>query len=199
MHEAETIFLLDLENVPKPSLDRLPRQAGVVAFVNDAHKLVPRELLNASTTLKGRFELVSVPKGGKNSMDFHIAYQLGRILTKRAASRCVIVSRDTGFDALVASLRASGHVVSRTADIEPGDSVVPDLTAILQRAVELIRGTPAKSRPRTSLKLGNKLASELKSVLHPAAAGGPSVQVVIAGLTERGVLAEENGRLTYRT
>jgi hypothetical protein len=198
MSEPKATYLLDLENVPKPSLDKLSDDASVIAFVNGGSKSVPKELLLAAAKLKERFEIVEVVKTGKNAMDFHIAFHLGTTLAKNAAARCVIVSKDQGFDPLVTYLHGRGHAVRRLEDIGVSQKAPRDaLSNAIDRARKQIAVTPAASRPRTLKRLANKLGPELKTLLRPELPNGPSLEEVLKALMAGNVMAEEGSRLKY--
>jgi hypothetical protein len=183
------VFLLDLENVPKPALDRLPADARVVAFVNVSQKSVPRELLDAATELKERFRQIDVvSSGAKNAMDFHIAWCLGDLLAREPDARCVIVSGDAGFDALVGHLNRQGRNVRRAKDVAPCQ-----LAQLCARAQKLIAATPTANRPRTRARLENKLRNDLKAALRPVVSDAPGVTELIEALLKKNAIAEEGG------
>ena len=61
---------------------------------------------------------------GKNALDFHIAFCLGRLVQQRDSeaaphehTRFVIVSKDTGFDALLGHVRKLGYGSARVKSI----------------------------------------------------------------------------------
>jgi hypothetical protein len=72
-----------------------------------------------------RAEYVRINGSGKNALDFHIAYYLGQLATQHPDAAFHVISRDTGFDPLVAFMRGRGIPVDRLASLEamaPGRS-----------------------------------------------------------------------------
>jgi hypothetical protein len=49
-------------------------------------------------------EYVQMEGSGHNALDFHIAYYLGRLVVEYPEARFQIVSKDAGFDPMVAHL-----------------------------------------------------------------------------------------------
>lgn len=59
----------------------------------------------------GRRQQVAFQKiegSGKNALDFHIAFQLGRIIETEPETECIVLSADKGFDPLLSHLNKNG-------------------------------------------------------------------------------------------
>jgi hypothetical protein len=54
-----------------------------------------------SQKLGNQIEWIQINGNGKNALDFHIAFELGRLAQKEAKSFFHIISKDTGYDPLV--------------------------------------------------------------------------------------------------
>src|SRR5688500_17723852 len=54
----------------------------------------------------GQIELITISGHGKNALDFHIAYYAGRITAEDPGASIHIISRDKGFDPLIAHLQS---------------------------------------------------------------------------------------------
>lgn len=50
---------------------------------------------------------------GKNLLDFHLAFHLGELVARNPEANYRIVSKDGGFDALIADLQTRGLAVER--------------------------------------------------------------------------------------
>lgn len=48
-------------------------------------------------------------RGGKNALDFFIAFEMGRIMEKHPHAVCTILSGDKGFDPLRAHIRSKHY------------------------------------------------------------------------------------------
>ena len=94
------ILLIDYENVQKVDLSRLPPDADVRFFVGAKQPKVTMTLGQAQMT-GSRLAWIQVDGQGKDALDFHIAYYLGKYFSEDPKARCVILSKDTGFDPLV--------------------------------------------------------------------------------------------------
>ncbi len=207
MNEPSQFYLLDLENVPAPLLAQLPSTARLVAFIRATEKRVSTDLLRTAASIKERYSQIEVEsKGEKNAMDFHIACEIGRILERDARNRCVIISKDTGFDPLVRHLKSKGHDVRRQADIVvarkvqapiPKPPPVDKAAVLVKRVADSLARIPAPSRPRTLKRLANKFGSELKAELSPQTKGAPTLEELLKQLIGSRVIREEGGKLIY--
>ena len=65
-----------------------------------------RNLARALQPFGADVKYVQMEGSGHNALDFHIAYYLGRLAVEHPEARFQIVSKDAGFDPLVAHLRA---------------------------------------------------------------------------------------------
>ena len=93
-----------------------------------------------------RAEYIRIASGGRNALDFHIAFYVGKIASAHSAACFQIVSRDTGFDPLIAHLQSQQICVRR---IEAVEEVLSQLKAALSRIFE--RKLPT-SRPMRWLR-----------------------------------------------
>src|SRR5688572_21224004 len=70
---ADTVLLVDFENVGKIGLDAIPVGVRVPFFFGASQKTVPTEFLKSALKLGDRFEPIDIAGHGKNASDFHIA------------------------------------------------------------------------------------------------------------------------------
>jgi hypothetical protein len=115
---ADTVLLIDFENVGKIALDSIPEGVRVPFFIGASQKSVAKEFLKAALKLGDRFELVDIEGQGKNALDFHIAFYLGEHLARSPSSRCIVLSKDKGFDPLIKHALHRGFAVRRAATLE---------------------------------------------------------------------------------
>ena len=108
------IMLLDYENFQPENLSILKGKATkVFVFVGAKQKKLPLKFALSAQALGQKVEYVEVARSGKNALDFHIAFHLGRLAEHTPKSRFVIVSKDTGFDPLIGHLKDQGLVAKR--------------------------------------------------------------------------------------
>lgn len=99
----------------------------------------------AMQALGNKASYVRLTSTGPSALDFHIACYLGRILAQEPSARCTVISKDKGFDALIAFLKGEGHAVERSASID----AMPELSGIplaKKRVQRLPRQMPRRAR-----------------------------------------------------
>jgi len=110
---AESVLLVDYENVGKIDLAAIPDGVRVPFFFGASQRTVPTEFLKAALKLGDRFVPIDIEGQGKNALDFHIAFYLGEYLARAPHTACVIFSKDKGFDPLIRHLTRRGFSVRR--------------------------------------------------------------------------------------
>ncbi|HYL00323.1 MAG TPA: PIN domain-containing protein [Steroidobacteraceae bacterium] len=110
---AESVLLVDYENVGKIDLAAIPDGVRVPFFFGASQRTVPTEFLRAALKLGERFVPIDIEGQGKNALDFHIAFYLGEYLARAPHTACVIFSKDKGFDPLIRHLTGRGFSVRR--------------------------------------------------------------------------------------
>ncbi len=117
------LLLVDYENRQKIDLSLLDESYRAIIFVG-AQQSPPKAAKLAATS--HRFQRVDFQKidgNGKNALDFHIAFQLGRTYETVPETECFILSGDKGFDPLVTYLNRIGLKCER---LETMDALVSD-------------------------------------------------------------------------
>src|SRR5881394_1644005 len=111
--------LVDFENV-QPDLSELahtPYQLKIFFGARQQEGRVPLKLLLATKALGDAWEPVLVSRSGRNAVDMHIAYWIGRLLKAEPTARIHVISGDTDFDPLIETLRKDGFDVHRTKSL----------------------------------------------------------------------------------
>ncbi|HTT11528.1 MAG TPA: PIN domain-containing protein [Burkholderiaceae bacterium] len=122
-----TYILVDYENT-QPT-------AQEVALLHDAdqrlwifrgpsQKKYDAEFAEALLPLAGRVRVVRCEKSGRNALDMHIAFEMGRLLGELAgqaggspAFAFTVVSRDTDYEPLLQYIRTQGYAANRVTSI----------------------------------------------------------------------------------
>ncbi len=74
------VVLIDYENVQPAGLDLLDHDYfKVLLFVGENQTRLSRELVFALHRMGNRAEYVEIAGNGRNALDFHIAYTIGRL------------------------------------------------------------------------------------------------------------------------
>ena len=121
-----TYVFIDYENVQPASIATLDREdIRVYIFVGVNQTKLSFDIAATVQKMGARAEYVKCSGTGNNALDFHIAYYIGYLSAKDPAGQFVIVSKDTGFDPLIAHLAGRGVLVTRTKDIASFGAPLP--------------------------------------------------------------------------
>jgi hypothetical protein len=161
--------LVDFENV-QPDLSELahtPYKVKIFFGAKQQEGRVPLKLLLATKALGDAWEPVLVSRSGRNAVDMHIAYWIGRLLKSEPDAHIHIISGDTDFDPLIESLRKENFEVQRTKSLaELVNRQAPRAPAPRALAPRAARGrTPAVPKvaaPPVKMPASDKLSGVLK-------------------------------------
>lgn len=113
-------LLIDLENV-QPS--HLPLVADgpfkVKVFLGSQQTKLGTQLVRDLHAMgPDAVEYITIDGNGRNALDFHVAYYIGRLAAQDPTAFFHIVSKDKGFDPLVKHLKSSNVFCQRSASID---------------------------------------------------------------------------------
>lgn len=110
--------LIDFENVQPESLTMLNREHfHVMIFTGATQKKVSIKLAKAIHEMGKNAEYIEISGKGNNALDFHIAYYIGQLAAKEPTAYFHIISKNTGFDPLIAYLKTKKISAARETDI----------------------------------------------------------------------------------
>jgi hypothetical protein len=123
-----TYILIDFENVQPTAADmKLIRGADyrVRLFHGSHQNKFDAEMVKALQPLGVNLEYFQCERSGKNALDFHIAFCLGRLVQECEAAatqattreKFFIVSKDGGFDTLLGHVRALRYGATRVGSV----------------------------------------------------------------------------------
>ena len=105
---TKRLLLVDLENVHKIDLSVLDETYRAIIYVG-AKQNPPKAASKKATAHRFlRADFQKIEGTGKNALDFHIAFQLGRTIETAPETECIVLSADNGFDPLLAHLNKNG-------------------------------------------------------------------------------------------
>ncbi len=154
-----THILIDFENVKPTAADlKLIRGAGyrVLLFHGPHQNKFDADIVKVLQPLGIQVEFIQCERAGKNALDFHIAFHLGRLVEESKATassskdktRLVIVSKDGGFDGLLDHIEKLGYAAMRVESVH--QALAPekkkDASAAKEPAVKTTHA-PKKSAP----------------------------------------------------
>ena len=142
-----------------------------------------------------RAEYIKISGTGHNALDFHIAYYIGVMATKQPDSYFHIISKDTGFDPLIAHLKTQKIFACRSAII--GD--IPLVKVVNSNApgdrIEIIVSDLKKrgnSRPRAVKTLSSTINSMFQKRL-----SAQEIDGLIEGLRQKGFVKVNGTKVSY--
>lgn len=159
---ARTFTLVDFENIQPTSLAALSGDdSGLLVFVGANQTKVPIDLAVSMQPLGSRAVYVKIAGTGRNALDFHLAFHLGKLSAEHPGADFTIVSRDAGFDPLVTYIQGLGHACRRVEEVrQPALPVAPSSNK--QVAIQ-----DGKALPTTAPDRARYVAEKLKSSTKP--------------------------------
>ena len=193
-------ILIDYENVQTKSLAVLQgasnQEFQIMVFVGANQSKIPIELVSSMQSFGTKAKYVQITGSGRNALDFHIAYYLGKLTESDRDAIFHVISKDTGYDQLIKHLKGMRIDVTRQKDLfdipwlssankkpadEQLDAIVKNLSA---------RGS---SRPRKVKTLKNSINSLFDNKLDPAKIDG-----LVKDLQDRKYVVIKQENVTYR-
>lgn len=206
-------ILIDFENVQPTDFSLLKGiPFSVKIFLGPTQTKIPVSLAMELQALGKNAEYLPLSNGGRNALDFCIAYYIGVLSATDPNAFYHVISKDTGFDALLCFLNKRGISATRVpciADISflknnnnnapapaPAPArldVVRDIKIILNEFVGLISKDKRASLPARRETLSSTLIkSWFKNRLDPE-----QVDILIDKLIMLNYVREQNGKLVY--
>jgi hypothetical protein len=128
---------------------------------------------------------------GKNALDFHIAYYLGKYAETDPRGVFRIVSKDKGFDPLVEHMRAAGIDCARAENLSTRIVRDTDLQGMIADLLPHFREMSGKARPKKVPKLKAYIKDKCQ-------AEDALVDGIFGGLLAAGLFALEGTRVKYQ-
>jgi hypothetical protein len=211
-------ILIDYENV-QPDADSIRRldknDLKLLIFAKAKDKL-NFDTVMALRSLGEQAEYILINATGSNALDFHIAFHLGVLACEAPDSSAVyVVSKDTGYDSLIAFLNAAGKLsakrIGNLLDIAdpPGPEQKPaqsapdpekdetqpfvgSLKENVEKAVDNLK-KHGNARPRTVATLTKSLQTLFNGSLSDAHING----LLKAMQSKKFITVSEDGKVAY--
>ena len=167
--------LVDFENVQPGNMGLL--KGGpfkIKVFLGASQAKISLEMAQALQTFGDDAEYIQVVGSGKDALDFHIAYYIGKLAAENPGAAFSIISKDTGFDPLVKHLKLK-HVECRRsasiAEIPQIKSAAPAKASSQalskQASSKQASSKPAPSKPATPKSTAAPVKSTPRQVARP--------------------------------
>ena len=145
--------LIDYENVHVQSLALLKgEQFRVRVFLGKSNTKIHSELAIAMQKLGDRADYIMLEASGSNALDFHIAYYLGVFASVEPTSHFHIISKDKGFDPLIAHLNRRAMHAARAISIESMSCFAPEAQIRPSQDLPISPAKKSKIAPATKSK-----------------------------------------------
>jgi hypothetical protein len=191
------VVLVDWESVQPESFDLLtPDFFKVIVFVGSTQRKLPFDVANRIHKLGERAEFVKISGAGRNALDFHIAYYVGRLAAADPAAFFHIISEDGGFGPLIEHLREQKIFSARWPDLLESIPVVRAARARSPReraALMLARLSELKAPPPRSEKT---LRSSISGLFNKQLSDN-EIAAVVDALRAAGDVVFDDGRLSF--
>ena len=168
------LYLVDYENVSDAGLvgvDTLSSSDTVIIFYGSKVKSVAYESLIAITSSKATIEHLKAEKTAKNYLDFQLTTYLGYKLGKEGFDEICIISKDSGFDAVVDFWTDKGYTITRREAIVLPEKPVTTVSEEKPKRTYTRRTTTTSARTRTPRTSRPKVVTkpQTKTTKAPAA------------------------------
>lgn len=189
--------LIDFESIQPESIALLEdAHFEVMVFVGASQSKVPFEIVESMQRLAAHGHYIKISGNGKNALDFHIAYYIGRLAHEKPDAFFHIISHDQGFDPLIQHLKIKKIFASRSSSIEE----IPVVKAALKRSardradqfIEHLR-LPKSTKPQKLKTLTSAIDTFFKKQLSEE-----ELNEVIAELGKsKAIVFADNNKINY--
>jgi len=111
-------LLIDFENVRPAGIPVIHENQNVFIFAGDNQNKIDYDLVRATQPYGNRVQWIKIKGSGRNALDFHISFYLGKLSAIHKQASFFILSKDKGFDPLVRHLESSGIQCKRITQLE---------------------------------------------------------------------------------
>lgn len=188
-------LLIDFENVQPKSLALLNGVSFKVLVFLGAHQAkIPVELATALQSLGADAAYVQISGNGPNAVDFHIAFTIGELSKTEPDAYFHIISKDTGFDPLIAYAKQKGLRVQRSKDIADIPLLkISNAHTAAEKIDAIVKNLASRAgKPRKVKTLANTIKAILSQSLDQA-----EIEQIIKTLQSRKLIAINDENVTY--
>lgn len=209
--------LVDLENV-QPEFLKLKNERYQIKVFFGLTQKIPVNIAAQLQPFGSEVEYIGIDGSGKNALDFHIAFYIGKISASDPGSEFLVISKDTGYDPLLKHLRSSGINAKRRGAAAPQKQ--PTVKAIAPAPAPApgasISTTPKKAPGQMSAKerlnhallhlrkAGKAKPVKLKSLntalmsVFQKKLDEPTISSLIDELIKQGIVVNNQGSISYK-
>jgi hypothetical protein len=187
------ILYVDFENVPNVDIQEATN-TKILLFIGQSQKRLSTNIVRSIQPLGKNVEWVQITGSGKNALDFHIAYYLAMNKTQTNTEH-FIISKDAGFDPLIAHVNGLGQKVKRVvafADVFHKIGLGKDLEGKYRKVKEILLKQKKARRPKSR----KTLTSFIETTFQKNISSGETNKL-IENLFRDGIMEEKSRRISY--
>jgi hypothetical protein len=187
------IIYVDFENVPNVEVQET-RDTRILLFIGQSQKRLSTSIVKAIQPLGKNVEWIQINGSGKNALDFHIAYYLA-MNQAQPNTEHFIISKDAGFDPLIAHVNGLGQKVKRVvsfADVFRKIGLGKELEGKYKKVKENLMKQQKARRPKSR----KSLSSFIEATFQKKISAGETNKL-IENLFRDGLLEEKSKRISY--
>lgn len=193
---TKRIILVDFENIQKFDFDNIDTtNTNIAIFVGKSQNKIPFSLVEKAQSFGDRLIWVKIAGDGKNNLDFHLAFELGRLCERMDKDvELIILSKDSGYDSLIRYVNELGiktRRIANPAELSDSKKQLPS-SNFTKYIVNNLNKIDGQKRPRTLRTLKKHIESLLREK-----AGASEIDAILEEMFISGLLSEINNRLKY--
>ncbi len=189
----EKTIYVDFENVPNIEIQET-RDTKILLFIGQSQKRLSTSIVKAIQPLGKNVEWVQIKGSGKNALDFHIAYYLA-INKAQPNTEHFVISKDAGFDPLIAHANTLGQKVRRVVSFADVFQKI-GLGKELEEKYKKVRENLMKQQKARRPKSRKTLTSFIEATFQKQISTGETNKL-IENLFREGLLEEKSKRISY--
>jgi hypothetical protein len=189
----EKTIYVDFENVPNIEIQET-RDTKILLFIGQSQKRLSTSIVKAIQPLGKNVEWIQIKGSGKNALDFHIAYYLA-INKAQPNTEHFVISKDAGFDPLIAHANTLGQKVRRVvsfADVFQKIGLGKELVEKYKKVRENLMKQQKARRPKSRKTLTSFIEATFQKQISPG-----ETNKLIENLFREGLLEEKSRRISY--
>jgi hypothetical protein len=188
--------LIDYESVQPASVAAMDiEHIKTLVFIGSNQAKVSTAFAEALQRMGNRAEYVRISGNGPNALDFHIAFYIGQLSATDPKACFHIVSKDTGFDPLIAHLKTRNILAGRVKSIDEIPLVKTNgattREAKLERIIARLQQMKA-AKPRTLKTLGSTISALFQKQLEEK-----EIESLVKALEKRREISIEDNKISY--
>lgn len=193
----QNYVLIDFENIQPTNIGILKNHNfKLIIFVGSNQKNISFEIAEMIQSFGNNAEYIKINSSGKNALDFHIAFYIGKFSEIDKSGYFHIISKDTGFDPLVNYLKTLKIKVQRVKDLSEIPILQISNLKTTDEKVEAFKNNLITKknggRPATETTLKNSINSFFQKNLNEQ-----EIKYLINELLNRKIITINGNKISY--